>query len=287
MPMTGLGGYDSDFADQIRRMLQLGGAAPGVLPVNAGDGVNPYATAASVGQQPPAPPVAAPPAPPVAAPPPVTAPPPVAPPVAAPPVATPPVQGPPQSPTPWFHSSNTPTMALPSIMSAPLPPARPGSAAPAPAASSPAATSTAAPAASGRPASPNLGYYPPNPRFGTMQSQVGGGRGALSNNPIYTTMNLGNLFGGKPAPPTTTSGAGAGVAKGHTLPPGDDWDVDDQGNVIPKYGSKLPSDPTQTNPTALASAVSKPNWWQKFGRPDMDPNQLASAVRKPNWWQNL
>jgi hypothetical protein len=36
-----------------------------------------------------------------------------------------------------------------------------------------------------------------NPRFGTVQYGVGGGRGPLSSNPIYTTLNLANLFGGK------------------------------------------------------------------------------------------
>ena len=33
-----------------------------------------------------------------------------------------------------------------------------------------------------------------NPRFGTVQYQVGSGRGPLSTNPIYTTLNLADLF---------------------------------------------------------------------------------------------
>jgi hypothetical protein len=70
----------------------------------------------------------------------------------------------------------------------------------------PAGTATAAPAAPRSvaptpvvhtPGAPNLGYYPPNPRFGVMQSQVPSGRGPLGNNPIYTTMNL---FGGGQQP---------------------------------------------------------------------------------------
>jgi hypothetical protein len=46
---------------------------------------------------------------------------------------------------------------------------------------------------------PSGNVAPPssNPRFGTMQSQVPSGRGPLSSNPIYTTLNLANLFGGK------------------------------------------------------------------------------------------
>jgi hypothetical protein len=164
----------------------------------------------------------------------------------------------------------------------------------APATAAPAGTATAAPAAPRSvapapvvhtPGAPNLGYYPPNPRFGTMQSQVPSGRGPLGNNPIYTTMNL---FGGGQQPAAAPAAA-APAAQGAAVPrtyPGEGWDVDAQGNPIPSYGNPL-ADPTQTNPTALASAVSQPNWWQKLGRPDMNPNQLASAVRKPNWWQNV
>ena len=135
--------------------------------------------------------------------------------------------------------------------------------------SSPAATTTAPPAAprsvaptpDGRtPGAPNLGYYPPNPRFGAMQSQVPSGRGPLGNNPIYTTMNL--FGGGQPAaaPPAPAAPAVAPGAQGAAVPrtyPGEGWDVDAQGNPIPSY-------PTQMNPTALASAVRKPNWWQNL-----------------------
>ena len=68
---------------------------------------------------------------------------------------------------------------------------------------------TPRPGGSGSPLPPrrpkNLGVTPSgnvappssNPRFGTMQSQVPSGRGPLSSNPIYTTLNLANLFGGK------------------------------------------------------------------------------------------
>jgi hypothetical protein len=141
----------------------------------------------------------------------------------------------------------------------------------------PAGTATAAPAAprsvAPTPGAPNLGYYPPNPRFGTMQSQVPSGRGPLGNNPIYTTMNL---FGGgqqpaaapaAPAPAPAPAGAsnapwnygplqpgniwqGSGgphpaaaanpalAAQGGAVPgtyPGKGWDIDAQGNIIPSY----------------------------------------------------
>jgi hypothetical protein len=159
----------------------------------------------------------------------------------------------------------------------------------------PAATATAPPAAPRSvaptpvvtPGAPNLGYYPPNPRFGTMQSQVPSGRGPLGNNPIYTTMNL---FGGGQQPAAAPPAAAPG-AQGATVPrtyPGEGWDIDAQGNPIPSYGptSTAPGR-MQMNPTALAGAVSQPNWWQNLGRPNMNPNQLANAVSKPNWWQNV
>ena len=136
----------------------------------------------------------------------------------------------------------------------------------------PARTATAAPAAPRSvaptpvvtPGAPNLGYYPPNPRFGMMQSQVPSGRGPLGNNPIYTTMNL---FGGGQQPgaaapaaaaPAAAAPAAAPAVQGRAVPrtyPGEGWDVDAQGNPIPSY-------PTQMNPNQLASAVRKPNWWQ-------------------------
>jgi hypothetical protein len=162
----------------------------------------------------------------------------------------------------------------------------------------PAGTSTATPAArsaapagaipaSARAQVPNLGYgVPGNPRFGTMQSQVPSGRGPLGNNPIYTTMNL---FGGgqqpaAAAPAAAAPAAAPSVARAY---PGDQgWDFDAQGNPIPSYGPLAPGD-QQMDPAALASAVSKPNWWQNLGRPNMNPDQLVSAVRKPNWYRNV
>ena len=158
----------------------------------------------------------------------------------------------------------------------------------------PAATATAPPAAPRSvapapvlhtPGAPNLGYYPPNPRFGAMQSQVPSGRGPLGNNPIYTTMNL--FGGGQPtaAPPAAAPAAQSGGAVPRTYP-GDNWDIDANGNPIPSYGPLAPGN-QQMDPTALARAVSKPNWWQNLGRPDMNPDQLASAVSKPNWYRNV
>jgi hypothetical protein len=149
--------------------------------------------------------------------------------------------------------------------------------------SSPAATTTAPPAAprsvaptpDGRtPGAPNLGYYPPNPRFGTMQSQVPSGRGPLGNNPIYTTMNL--FGGGQPAAATPAAAAATPPPTGSS-----------PGMRIVNGPSAAPPGRTQMDPTALAGAVSMPNWWQNLGRPDMNPDQLASAVRKPNWYRNV
>jgi hypothetical protein len=140
-------------------------------------------------------------------------------------------------------------------------PMEPGSttmAAPAPAAPAPVPGPLATGGATGQGASAN-------PRFvqldqGQNMDPTGRNRG-----PQMTALNLAGLFGGgQPAAPGRTP-----------MPP-----------ARPKVAGPL-ADPIQTDPTALASEVSKPNWWQKFGRPDMTPDQLASAVRKPNWYRNV
>jgi hypothetical protein len=270
--MTPFGGYDSDFADQIRRMLQLGGTAPGVQnatmynfsnppPANgpgpgnvapvplSSDGNNPYAAAAAVPGPAPAPAPASPIAAQTPAPPPV--------PQVPPPLGPPGYLGstsatPPGSPGSGFTPPDLTARS-------PVSPAR------APAASSPAATSTAAPAAARRPQSPNLGYYPPNSRFGTMQSQVPTGRGPLGNNPIYTTMNL---FGGgadksaSAANPKDVIPANAAASVPPNTYPGDEgWDVDDQGNIIPKFGDSASNAPWGYGP------LQKGNIWKRSGGP--------------------
>jgi hypothetical protein len=84
-------------------------------------------------------------------------------------------------PTPTGSPSDTPTPGGSSASSgsSPLPPRRPrnlGGQGQAP--SAPAAIAA-------------------NPRFGTVQYQVPSGRGPLSSNPIYTTLNLADLFKGR------------------------------------------------------------------------------------------
>jgi hypothetical protein len=194
------------WTEQLMRFLQLGGNAPGVQGANPAN--LPSADASNMSVQvlggdggfavPPAAPA----------------------PQQGPPgylnstsATPPPVMGPPQGPTPWFTGGNNP---MPWRSPSPASTARP----------SPAAASTAAPAAPARAAaapgvakSPNLGYYPPNPRFGTMQSQVpGSGGGPLSNAPIYTTLNL---FGGGAQPgPLAGGGRAPGGRYINPQPPG-------------------------------------------------------------------
>jgi hypothetical protein len=83
-----------------------------------------------------------------------------------------------QSPTPTGSPSDTPRPGGSSASSgsSPSPPRRPknlGGQGQAPSAPSPVSS---------------------NPRFGLYQAQVAGGRGPLSTNPIYTTLNLADLF---------------------------------------------------------------------------------------------
>jgi hypothetical protein len=164
-----------------------------------------------------------------------------------------------------YPSQNVDPRLLPAAAgAAPAGTARPAGTATA----TPAAPRSVAPTPVVTPGAPNLGYYPPNPRFGTMQSQVPSGRGPLGNNPIYTTMNL---FGGGQRPAAAPAAAAPAVAS----------------NAAVANAPLPPVMPPDIQNQRLASAVSQPNWWQNLGRPDMNPNQLASAVRKPNWWQNL
>jgi len=123
----------------------------------------------------------------------------------------------------------------------------------------PAGTATAAPAAprSAAPApgvrttgAPNLGYYPPNPRFGTMQSQVPSGRGPLGNNPIYTTMNL---FGGGQQP-----AAAAPAAARATAPVPAPAAAPAQGNVT--SNAPWPYGPQQRNIGWPSNTPYGPDW---------------------------
>ena len=139
----------------------------------------------------------------------------------------------------------------------------------------PAATATAPPAAPRSvaptpvvtPGAPNLGYYPPNPRFGAMQSQVPSGRGPLGNNPIYTTMNL--FGGGQPTAAPPAAAPAPAAQSGGAVPrtyPGDNWDIDAQGNPIPSYGPNLIDRSPGMHEIPLAPNVArarilKPNYY--------------------------
>ena len=138
---------------------------------------------------------------------------------------------------------------------------------------------------------PNLGYYQPSNRFIGIAQPNASPQNSMRAGPQATALNLGGLFGGRGQQPAANP---ANVPAANAQPvsasapnayPGDaGWNVDARGNPIPDTSS---ADPTQMSPAALAGAVSKPNWWQQFGRPDMSPGQLASAVRKPNWYRNM
>jgi hypothetical protein len=257
MPMTSFGGYDADW---IRQMLQLGGSAPGVQNAALYNFSNPPpANGPGPGNVGAVPLSSAPaPAPPTAAP------------VAAQTVPPAPVPAPaPQGPPGYLASTSaTPPGSPGSGFTPPDLTARsPVSPVRAPAASSPAATSTAAPIPPRRANSPNLGYYPPNPRFGKMQSEVPSGRGPLSNNPIYTTMNL---FGGgadKSAAAANPKGVIPSNATAEVPPnkyPGDNWDVDDQGNIVPNYGITTSNAPwnygPRQNPAVTARMRNRGNY---------------------------
>jgi hypothetical protein len=130
-----------------------------------------------------------------------------------------------------------------------------------------------------------------NPRFVQLDQGQNTDPTARNRGPQMTALNLAGLFnGGGPSsrvmsPANTVPGPLASKGRAY---PGDDWNIDANGNVVPNYGS-LSNAPgnQQMSPDALASAVKKPNWWQNLGRPDMSPAQLASAVRKPNWYRNV
>jgi len=114
-----------------------------------------------------------------------------------------------------------------------------------------------------------------NPRFvpvdrPNMSAAGGFGRGGA---PQMTALNLAGLFGG--GQPAAAAPAAAPSLIGRS-----------PGMRIINGPLAAPPGRTQMDPTALASAVSKPNWWQNLGRPDMNPDQLARAVKQRNWWQN-
>ena len=108
-----------------------------------------------------------------------------------------------------------------------------------------------------------------NNRFGTFKYETP--NSSASRAPTYTALNLGSLFGGgQPAVNPNVPAAAAAPMSGRVPGP----------LAGPPGRMQMASD-------ALASAVSKPNWWQSLGRPDMNPDQLARAVKKRNWYQNV
>jgi len=162
---------------------------------------------------------------------------------------------------------------------APAPAAQPVSAsAPAPRAAGP----VAGPLASSR----FIGIDRPN------ADPLAGGRGG-GGGPQGTALDLSGLFHGKP---TVSVTRGLGAMANGGAPSGDNWDIDANGNVMPRYGPAGGAPGRQSgfvapgrqsmSPGQLAGVVGKPGWWQSLGRPDMTPDQLAAAVRKRNWFQN-
>ena len=103
------------------------------------------------------------------------------------------------------------------------------------------------------PGAPNLGYYQGNNRFVQVDrpnaSAAGGfGRGGP---PQMTALNLAGLFGGRGQPGAAVNPANVPAANaqpvsalapgqnGGMVPdayPGDNWDIDAQGNVVPSFG---------------------------------------------------
>jgi hypothetical protein len=86
-----------------------------------------------------------------------------------------------------------------------------------------------------RAGAPNLGYYQGNPRFGTFQYQTP--NSTASRAPIYTSLNLFGGGGQQPAanPDAPAADAQPVSASAPNRYPGDDWGVDEQGNVVPSY----------------------------------------------------
>ena len=95
------------------------------------------------------------------------------------------------------------------------------------------------------PGAPNLGYYQGNNnRFIGIAQPNASPQNSMRAGPQATALNLAGLFGGRGQPaaaPAAGAAAGAGpLAGGGMVPstyPGDNWDIDAQGNVVPNYGS--------------------------------------------------
>jgi hypothetical protein len=113
-----------------------------------------------------------------------------------------------------------------------------------------------------------------NPRFVSIDrpnAPAGGGGGmARGGPPQMTALNLASLFNRGQNPPTA-----ANVPAANAQP------------VSAFRGPLATPGGMQMSPSAVANAVSKPNWWQGLGRPDMTPDQLAQAVRRPNWYRSM
>ena len=188
-------------------------------------------------------------------------------------VAVPP--DPSQSPTPWFPSSNTPTMALPS---------RPGGPAASPAAP---AGANAAPnmndamlgmsmqnagltgvpgplAAGGASGSASTS----NPRFVGISAPNASPQNSMRGGPQSTALNLAGLFGrGQPAVNPNAPAANAqpvsavrGPLAQGGAPSGDNWDIDANGNVVPNYD-------TTSNAPWKYGPLQKGNIWKTSGGP--------------------
>jgi len=110
-----------------------------------------------------------------------------------------------------------------------------------------------------------------NPRFVGIDAPNFNPQNSINmrGGPQGTALNLAGLFGGGGQNPNVPAANAQPVAAQRPVP------------------GPLASDAITMNPAALGSAVSKPNWWQQFGRPDMTADQIARAVKKPNWWQHL
>jgi hypothetical protein len=176
------------------------------------------------------------------------------------PPGPPPGQG--ASPAPWFNSGNTP---MPWNGPTAQPPPRPID----PNVASPAAQPVSAQGPVAGPLSTGgasaMGSSA-NPRFIGVDAPNASPQNSMRGGPQGTALNLAGLFGGgKPAVSNTRV---AGPMANGGAPSGDNWNIDPQtGDVT--------SNPNIGNP------LSAP------GRQQMDPTALASAVKKRNWWQNL
>jgi len=115
-----------------------------------------------------------------------------------------------------------------------------------------------------------------NPRFVQVDRPNADPTGRGGGPPQMTALNLAGLFGG--GQPAAAAAPAGPLARQPSMQ-----------HVSPRFAGPVATAPgrTQMGPAALASAISKPNWWQGLGRPDMTADQLARAVKQRNWWQNV